>query len=141
MGRGLRFGGIQPPVPVETPEDEGRMELANGDSIDGEVLGIDDGMIKLKTSLGEFSIPVARLRTLVLKPVELEQPKRRNGDVRAWFSDGTSMVFRLDDVKDGAFVGYSQTFGTAAFKIGAFRRIEFNIYNAGFDSKRSGEVW
>jgi hypothetical protein len=123
------------PVPQQKPQ-EGRMELANGDSIAGEVVSISKGMIAVKTPLGDVQIPVERLRTVTLKKVDLERCKRRNGDIRAWFGDGTSLVFRLEDVSDGSLTGSSQNFGTATFKTTAFNRIEFNIHDPALEDKR-----
>jgi hypothetical protein len=127
----------------ETPEKPGepRMELANGDSLEGEVTSIKDGRILMKTPLGDISIPVARLRTVALKKVDLEKAKIRNGEIRAWFPDGGSIVFRLDSVGDGTLTGYTQNFGTATFKMSAFSRIEFNIHNPELDDKRSNDEW
>jgi len=128
------------PEPPEKPK-KGRMELANGDSLDGEVVSITDGVITVKTPLGEVKVPVARLRTVALKKVDLERCKRRNGDIRAWFTDGSSIVFRLDGVGDGTLTGSSQNFGTACFKIAAFNRIEFNIYDPDLEDKRAPGDW
>jgi hypothetical protein len=128
------------PAPREKPG-EGRMELANGDSIQGEVSAIQEGVITLKSPLGDISLPVARLRIIALAKVDPERCKRRNGDIRAWFSDGSSVVFRLDSVGDGTLTGYSQNFGTASFKTAAFNRIEFNIYDPEMEDKRLPEDW
>lgn len=128
------------PPPREKPRD-GRMELANGDSIEGEVNSIQDGVITLKSPLGDIRMPVARLRSVALAKADLERCKRRNGDIRAWFPDGSSVVFRLDAVGDGTLTGYSQNFGNATFKIAAFNRIEFNIYDPEMEDKRSAEDW
>jgi hypothetical protein len=120
---------------------EGRMELANGDTLPGEVISIQDGLIALKTPLGEFRLPVSRLRNVALKPAEAERCKRRNGDVRAWFPDGSSLVFRLDGCGNGTMTGSSQNFGSATFKLAAFSRIEFNIYSPEFADKRATGDW
>jgi hypothetical protein len=128
------------PQPKEEPA-EGRMELANGDSLAGEVTSIQDGLIAVKTGLGEIKIPVARLRSVALKKVDLEKAKLRNGDIRAWFPDGSSLVFRLDEVGDGTLTGYTQNFGTATFKLSAFNRIEFNIHDPGFENQRALDDW
>jgi hypothetical protein len=116
------------PEPPEASK-AGRMELDNGDSITGEVVSIVDGMITVKTPFREVRLPVENLRSVALKPVDLERCKRENGDVRGWFPDGSSMVFRLDDVHEGELYGSSQNFGNARFKVTAFNRIEFNIYD------------
>ena len=117
------------------------MELRNGDSIVGEVLAINEGVITVKTPFREVKLPVENLRSLALKPVALERSKRENGDVRGWFPDGSSIVFRLDAVNDGILTGYSQNFGTAGFKIGAFSRIEFNIYDRELEEMRMTTGW
>ena len=117
------------------------MELANGDSIEGDVLSIENGTITVKTPLGEVRLPVGRLRTIALPKVELEEAIRRNGDVHAWFPDGGRITFRLDSVGDGTITDSSQNFGTATFKLAAFSRLEFNIYDQDLADKRSAEAW
>lgn len=128
------------PTPKKEPG-AGRMELRNGDSINGEVLSIDNGVITVKTSFREVKLPVESLRSVALKPVDLERCKRENGDVRGWFPDGSSIVFRLDQVGDGTLTGYSQNFGTTKFKTNAFNRIEFNIYDPALESIRNASGW
>lgn len=130
----------QPAPPVAAPG-PGRMELRNGDSITGEVLDIVEGMIRVKTPFREIKLPVEALRSLALKPVDLERSIRKNGDVRAWFPDGSSLVFRLDQVGDGTVTGFSQNFGTATFKLAAFSRIEFNIYEIDLENIRVVNGW
>ncbi len=117
---------VTPPKPQELPE--GRMLLANGDSLEGEVLGIDKEMIKIKTPFAEVTFPVERINNIALKKADLETARLYQGDVRAVLADGSIFVFRLDDVKDGKLIGYSQNFGRAEFLQTAFKRIEFNIY-------------
>jgi hypothetical protein len=131
---GVRMGWNLEDEPEEVPEMEvenGYMMLRNGDHIRGTVRAIEDGTITIETPYREVKLPVERLRTLALAPVDLEEPKRENGDVRASFADGGSIVFRLEGVTDdGAKVqGYSQTFGNAVFDLSAFNRLEFNIYD------------
>jgi len=136
-----RFDGQQEPIEKPAAEEEGRMALRNGDSITGEVMSIEDGVIKIKTPHSEVSLPVSRLRTIALKPVALEEPKRNAGDVRAWFADGSSIVFRLEGMADGMITGYSQTFGTADFKASAFNRIEFNVQMVQLEALRGNKDW
>ena len=128
-------------VPEKKPEPEPRMELANGDTLAGEVNSIKDGVITMKTPLGDIRLPVSRLRTVQLKPAEAERARRYNGDVRAWFPDGGSIVFRLESDGDGTLTGYSQNFGTATFKTTAFSRIQFNIYSPEYEDIRTAEDW
>lgn len=144
IGMGFRFGGMrgqQPTEPEPEPLEEGRMLLRNGDSVEGEVLSIKDGLITLKTKFSELKMPVVRLRSVTLKPVELEQAILRNGDVKAWFPDGTHLVFRLDAVTGDTITGSSQNFGSATFKLAAFSRIEFNLYDQELEQMRESSAW
>jgi hypothetical protein len=138
--REMDFRGIEEKKEVEVLP-EGRMLLRNGDSIEGQVLAIADGTITLKTAYGDVKLPVARFRSIALKPASLEEPKRENGDVRAWFMDGSSLVFRLESFRDGKISGFSQNFGTVDFDMKAFTRLEFNIYNPKLDPLREQGGW
>jgi len=131
-----------PALPEAEKRDmEGRMELANGDTLEAEVISITDGTIALKTPFGEINLPVSRLRTVALKPVDAERCKREEGDVRAWFPDGSSMVFRLESGNVDTITGYSQNFGTATFRTSAFNRIEFNIHATHYQQGRGLDDW
>lgn len=147
---GIRLGGFQrfrdeviepEPEPELKDGEQGRMALRNGDSIIGEVLSIADGIITIKTAYSEVSLPVARLRDIALKPVAKNVAKLNNGDVRAWFPDGSSMLFRLESMTPETITGYSQNFGTADFKRSAFNRIEFNIHDLPLKELRLDDGW
>ncbi|MEO5916448.1 MAG: hypothetical protein ABIS50_19585 [Luteolibacter sp.] len=141
-GRGFGEDMQEDPEPApEVKPKAGRMEMRNGDSIAGEVVSINGGLIVVKTPFKEVKLPIESLRSLSLKPVDLERCIRKNGDVRAWFPDGSSLVFRLDEVGDGTLTGFSQNFGTARFKLSAFNRIEFNIYSPEFEDIRTAGAW
>jgi hypothetical protein len=131
----------EPAPPPEKKPDTGRMELRNGDSIAGKVVSIADDIITIQTPFREVKLPVGVLRSITLKPVDLERCKRENGDIRAWFPDGSSLVFRLDAVHGDKLTGFSQNFGTATFQIGAFNRIEFNIYDPALKDLRAANGW
>jgi hypothetical protein len=138
-----------PQPETEAPVDPTRIRLRNNDQIAGELLGIENGKVKLKTAFGDVSLPVARLRTFALHTKEQREnpeiyqlPIRRNGDVRAWFPDGSSVTFRLLDAGGGKLTGDSQTFGNASFEQKAFARIEFNLYEPDYDELRNrGDAW
>ena len=130
----------RPAAPAEKPI-SGRMELRNGDSIAGEVVSISEGMITVKTPFRDVKLPIETLRSVALKPVDRDESKRENGDVRGWFPDGSSIVFRLEAADAETLTGYSQNFGTAKFKIAAFSRIEFNIYDPEFEDVRAANGW
>jgi hypothetical protein len=135
--------GLNPNPKPEAPEKpkEGRMELANGDTVEGEMMAIHEGIITVKTPMGEFKLPVERLRSIALKKSDLERAILRNGDIRAWCPDGSSLVFRLDAVDHDTLGGSSQNFSSATFKLAAFNRIEFNIHDPALEDKRSSDDW
>ena len=137
---GQDIDGEEASAPEEKSND-GRMMLRNGDSIDGQVLSITGDMITIKTPFKEVRIPVEMLKSVALKPVDPERCKRENGDVRGWFPDGSSLVFRLEAVGDGTLSGTNQNFGAAQFKTAAFSRIEFNIYDPKLVDLRNAGGW
>jgi len=144
---GIRqFGGLdlqddQKPLVEEKPK-KGRMMLRNGDSLAGEVVAINGDMITIKTPFKEVRLPVEMLKSVALKPADPERCKRENGDVRGWFPDGSSIVFKLESVgADGTLAGTNQNFGAATFKIDAFSRIEFNIYDPKLEDLRNTGGW
>jgi hypothetical protein len=132
--------GTKTPPKKEEPA-PGKMTLRNGDTLMGEVLGIEKGIMRVKTSYAELKMPVSRLKTIALKPVDREEAILKNGDVRAWFPDGSRVVFRLDSAATGGLQGFSQNFGTATFKPEAFNRIEFNLYDPKFQTLRGEKMW
>jgi hypothetical protein len=137
-GGGIRInpGADEPEEEAEKKEEEEPgIQLRNGDRVEGEILGIEGGVVKLKTPFNEFDLPVGRLSGFQLRTAEEAanpelrwEPIRREGDVRAWFSDGGRVTFQLVGMKDGKLVGRSQTFGEATFDPAVFTRLEFNIY-------------
>jgi hypothetical protein len=145
-GQARHFGFNATPEPGPDPESQDetskdRMNLANGDSLPGEVSSITNGIITLQTPLGEIELPVSRLRSVALRQENAERCKRYNGDVRAWFPDGSSIVFRLDDGDAGKIHGFSQNFGNATFDTTAFNRIEFNIHSPDYRMRDASKNW
>jgi hypothetical protein len=124
----IHRGGRSVPRSETKALPEGRMMLSNGDTIEGEVRGIENEMIKIKTPFAEVSFPVHRIKNIALDKGDYSEAKKNNGDVRALLADGSQLVFRLEDVKEGYLIGYSQNFGRAEFLQSAFKQIEFNLY-------------
>lgn len=139
----------EPDKKKDLPEpDPKRIRLRNNDHVEGEMLGIENGKVKLKTKFGDMNLPVSRLRTFPLRSKKerddyklgrYEVPKRYNGDIRAWFADGSHVTFRLEGAGDGQLKGSSQTFGKADFDSKAFGRIEFNLYDPDLEDQRHQE--
>jgi len=119
-------------------QDNGRpkMILRNGDVLVGDVVSIDHDIMMVKTDFGDVALPVSRAESFSLSNAGSEEPILKNGDIRAWFPGGGRVTFRLDAFADGMLRGFSQTFGDVSFKIDAFNRIEFNLYNPEFEGMR-----
>lgn len=125
-GKDLALNPIESPTPSEG---EQRIILRNGDSVLAKVQDIQRNKIRLKTRFNEIQLPVSRIKKLALTPPEYDERLLQNGDVRAWFPDGNSIIFRLLGSDDqGNLLGESQHFGTAQFSPKAFTRIDFNLY-------------
>ncbi|MGE9269944.1 MAG: hypothetical protein ACQKBU_04010 [Verrucomicrobiales bacterium] len=110
--------------------------LRNGDILEGETLGIEEGRVRLKTEFSEFELPVSRLKTFALRteaeandPELCWKPIRRKNDVRGFFPDGGGITFELIECNGETLKGRSQTFGEADFLLEGFSRIEFNLYD------------
>jgi len=136
-----RLDSVQPAQPPPAKESEGRMKLANGDSLVGKVTTITDGKVTIDTTLGSVTLPVSRLRTISLPDTAKEEAIARNGDVRAWFADGSHIVFDFIGSDETTITGRSQNFGTATFRRDAFQKIEFNIYDFDLDTLRKDVDW
>jgi hypothetical protein len=122
-------------------EDGQVIRLQNGDIVFGEVGKIENGVLDIKTKYCDMKIPVDRMRTVDLSTGDYEEPIRKNGDVRAWLREGGRITFRLDSFTKDTLKGYSQTFGDAEFKLNAFSRLEFNIYDEELESMRGSSNW
>jgi hypothetical protein len=126
---------------TELEDEEGQLiRLQNGDVVVGEVGEIEKGMLDIKTEFCDIKIPVDRMSKIDLSSGEYEEPIRKKGDVRAWLRDGGMITFRLDSFDEDTLKGYSQTFGDAEFKLSAFSRLEFNIYDEELETLRGGAV-
>jgi hypothetical protein len=134
-------------APPEPEPDPNRIRLRNNDHIEGEMRGIEGGKVRLKTKFGDMELPVSRLRSFPLRGKKeredhtlYEKPKRYNGDVRAWFTDGSRVTFRLESAEGGRLKGYAQAYGQVDFDMKAFTRIEFNLYDPELDELRSADA-
>jgi hypothetical protein len=127
----------------DVPATSQQIVLRNGDVVVAETLKVADGNVDVKTEHGDIKIPIARMRVLAMPkpPGNPPTPKKMPGDVRAWFPEGGRITFRMDDLKDGKFTGFSQQFGTAEFDISAFERIEMNLGNLELEPQRPKLGW
>lgn len=119
----------RPLVPASAETAKGsRLELVNGDTVQGRITAIRDGTVTLETAFGRVDLPAQRFRMISLNPNGGGQTFRyRPGDVRCWFADGSSLVFRLEEVNPADLTGSSPAFGTVRFKVASLLRLEFNL--------------
>ncbi len=125
---------------TNTPKLEGQeIRLANGDIVIGDIKNIDKDLVHLGTSFGEVSVPLRNMKSIMLSEVEDEDRMEVN-DVRAWFHEGGYVTIKLKSFDGKTIKGYSQVYGDAEFKVNAFSRIQFNIWDRNLDPARiSGE--
>ncbi len=122
----------------EGPKLKGQeMRLANGDIVIGEIQKIDQDLVHLTTSFGDVKVPLRRIKNIMLAPVEDEDRMEIN-DVRAWFHEGGYVTIKLKSFDGETLSGYSQVYGDAEFKVSAFARIQFNIWDRSLDPARIG---
>ncbi|MBB5352404.1 hypothetical protein HNR46_002649 [Haloferula luteola] len=131
------FGRQEPAPNLPEKPRQGEIQLRNGDTIDGGITRIQDGLASIDADLRDFQLPVDRLRAFPLRteedardPEKFWRPIRRNGDIRAYFADGGCVTFKLEALENGTLRGSSQTFGTAQFDFSVFSSIQFNLYQS-----------
>ncbi len=115
------------------------IRLANGDTVIGSIKKIEQNIATLGTDFGEVRVPLRLMRNIMLDELEDEDRMEVN-DVRAWFHEGGYVTIKLKSFDGKTIKGYSQVYGDADFKISAFSRIQFNIWDRNLDPARlSGE--
>jgi len=105
----------------------------------GSIKKIEQNIATLGTDFGEVRVPLRLMRNIMLDELEDEDRMEVN-DVRAWFHEGGYVTIKLKSFDGKTIKGYSQVYGDADFKISAFSRIQFNIWDRNLDPARlSGE--
>ena len=118
------------------------IKLRNGDTIVGNIKQITKNHLIITTEYGDINVPVARALNIALTHDQLHQPEMLTGDVRAHFHTGGYVTFTLKDLTTDTITGYSQVFGDVTFKLNAFSRIQFNIWqNKGQPEETFEDLW
>ena len=134
---GTSLPGIQSAM-IEAPDVEGNGEkkklpdviiLTNGDEVPGTVGKIENDRMIVETELTPIKIPLKRIKSFSLGDDAREQPKKYQGDIRAWLHEGGFITLRLKSFADGKIHGFSQAMGDVSFDLTAFNRIDFLIYD------------
>ena len=108
--------------------EEDMLLFANGDSLSGELVSVDNGQAKMKTSYAALDIPLDRISDIRLAAGQAARARRNRGDVRGTFREGGSLTLKLEAVREGRLAGASENLGAAQVPLAAFGQLEFNIY-------------
>lgn len=101
--------------------------LRNGDQVTGHVQSIREGKITCVTAAGStLNVPLNRVKFIGMAAHTTERARENPADVRAYFSRGASVTFRLEQWDGQGVVGNSPNFGKLTFNPSAFSRLELN---------------
>ncbi len=102
--------------------------LNNGDLIEGELLGMEQGKLEIKTSMGELEVPMTKLNLIDLFRTPYSEAKRQIGDIFLQLKDGSKVTLQLAQWKESFIRGYSQNFGEVSINVEDIVTADFNIY-------------
>jgi hypothetical protein len=77
---------------VENAPDGDRLILLNGDELQGEVLALDENVIKFRTLAGEVSIGREKIAALRFNPSLAAKPNSKDGQIWIGFQDGSRLL-------------------------------------------------
>lgn len=105
------------------------LALANRDQLKGKLVSLEGGQAVFEGEAGKFSIPVARLSTVVFSSKNDKMPS--GGGARVLFSDLDGLTLRIDKVEGGRIKGQSEMFGPCEIGLDQVSRIEFQPEKTG----------
>jgi hypothetical protein len=115
----------QLPPPTDSKVDLAR--LRNGDKLMGDLRSISNGIVIIATPGKVFEVPLTRVKQLDLASRNASRAKEEATDVRAYFAQGGSITFHLEEWDAQRVVGHSPNFGKAIFNPAAFERLRFRL--------------
>ncbi len=107
---------------------EDLVRLTNGDQLSGTVSRLTKDTAIVAASFGEISVPLERMARIDLAGLKAAVARRRAGDVRATFLDGSRFTLALEKLADQALVGSAESCGRVTMLLDAFSRVQFHIY-------------
>ena len=120
---------------LDSGKSHDEIHLANDDILTGKVTGLATDKLALKAdNFGDLAIPTERIVRIQLSSLALEQSRRLNGDVTAYFRTGGNLTLRLDEITPATLRGFSENCGTATLATPNIREIYFNLYEEKFPS-------
>ncbi|MBA4149933.1 MAG: hypothetical protein H0X66_17615 [Verrucomicrobia bacterium] len=117
----------------ELVRDHDILHLANRDKVDGKVLGINDGKLRISTPETPLEIPLARLTQIQFASSKTAQDRQSPWLVRAALGGGEKLSFTLDKWTAESVSGTNSSFGRIEFSPSNIRQLDFNF--AGSNSK------
>lgn len=121
-------GKVPQSTGTESELKEDLVRLVNGDKISGRVKSFTAGKLKFETSYTTLDIPLEQVLVVDMASENAARARRNKDDVRMRFFDKGEITLGLTKIENGEVKGQSESFGTISMPLGAFRLIEFNIY-------------
>ena len=109
------------------------IEFINDDIVSGTLKTIENGKVQFATEYAEMNIPIKRIKEITTSSDTQHRARRRSGDIQCIFDEGDSVTLKVKQIKDDVIEGETENFGKVKMKLGAFRKLKFNIYHNGED--------
>ncbi len=120
-----RLAGEIPPLAAQGKED--LVLLMNQDSLTGQVLGIQDGKLTVKSFVDSIAVPIERVARIQFSAATMPAAARSPRTIRAGMVGGSRLEFELLDWGKDALQVQSPLFGKAALLTGIVETLEFNL--------------
>ena len=101
--------------------------FTNEDTISGNLIGIEKGVMKFKTEFAELPIPLNTVNYIHMAKENLRNPIMSSKSVRATLIDDIRITGEIKSWEKDKVKLSSPVFGEAIFNANAFKTIEFNL--------------
>ena len=101
--------------------------FTNEDTISGNLIGIEKGVMKFKTEFAELPIPLNTVNYIHMAKENLRNPIISSKSVRATLLDDIRITGEIKSWEKDKVKLSSPVFGEAIFNANAFKTIEFNL--------------
>jgi hypothetical protein len=113
-----------PAMASDTRQDLAR--LRNGDRAVGDLQTIRNGLVTLLAAGNTIDIPLGRIKQIELAGQKSERAPDNPSQVRAYWENGGSLTFLLEEWDKQHVIANSPNFGRMTFHPSAFARVRFN---------------
>ncbi len=104
-----------------------RLLLVNRDRVEGKIVGLKDGKLKIAAPDTSLDIPLARLTEINFANAEATREKHSPWFVRALLTGGEKLSFELDQWTAEKVSGTNGSFGRMEFSPANIRSLQFNF--------------